>query len=126
MKWDVQASDIAPPMGKPKKYKFLFGRKLPIRWKQATLLLPTPARLQCVLPHLLSILIQVEQRIKLERILYIYILFTSSCIYEVWGLWELGINIEWEGNHLLNSKFIIGDCWTDETCFENYNDCLNL
>ena len=41
MKWDVQASDIAPPMGKPKKYKFLFGRKLPITWKQATLLLPT-------------------------------------------------------------------------------------
>ena len=57
---------------------------------------------------------------------FIYILFTSSCIYEVWGLCELGINIEWEGNHLLNSKFIIGDCWTDETCFENYNDCLNL
>ena len=85
MKWDVQASDIAPPMGKPKKYKFLFGRKLSITWKQATLLLPTPARLQCVLPHLLSILIQVEQRIKLERILYIYI----YVVYFILHLWDL-------------------------------------
>ena len=31
MKWDVQGSQKAPSMGKPKKYKFLFRRKLPIR-----------------------------------------------------------------------------------------------
>ena len=69
MKWDVQASDIAPPIGQPKKYKFLFGRKLPITCKQTTLLLPTPARLQWVLTHLLTVLIQVDRRIKLDRIL---------------------------------------------------------
>ena len=69
MKWDVQASEIAPPMGQLKKYKFLFGRKLPITCKQTTLFLPSPARLQWVLSHLLTVLIQVHQRIKLDRIL---------------------------------------------------------